>query len=220
MTDLSDVSVKENIVEIDNALSALSELRPVTFDFVSSYYDSIPEEARQFVIDQKKNSIGFIAQEVQQVLPDLVNEIPGSNLLGINTIDLIPFLVKAVQEQENKITALENQVATLSGDIKKSSELETLMNSDLKATQAYLLQNIPNPFDENTIITFSIPRIENYAMLNVYDLQGSQVISHKISQIGTGEFTIPAYELDPGLYIYNLIVDGTEIDSKRMVLME
>ncbi len=57
-------------------------------------------------------------------------------------------------------------------------------------------------------------------MLNVYDLQGSQVKSFKINQTGDGEVIIPGSELDPGLFMYNLIVDGFEVGSKRMILTD
>lgn len=82
LTSISDLRVKENIVNIESGLKMINLLRPVRYDIKSSYYDSIPEEARQTVIDMNKNSVGFIAQEVQEVLPDLVNEIPGADLYG------------------------------------------------------------------------------------------------------------------------------------------
>jgi hypothetical protein len=57
-------------------------------------------------------------------------------------------------------------------------------------------------------------------MINLYDLQGKQVMSHSIYQNGIGEIIIPATELDPGIYIYNLIVDDYEVDSKKMILTD
>jgi hypothetical protein len=57
-------------------------------------------------------------------------------------------------------------------------------------------------------------------MINVYDLQGSQIRSYQIYQSGEGEITIPASELKPGIFIYNLIVDGAEVSSKRMIITE
>ena len=57
-------------------------------------------------------------------------------------------------------------------------------------------------------------------MINVYDLSGSQIRSYQVNQTGAGDIMIPASELDPGLFIYNLIVDGIEVASKRMVLTD
>jgi len=40
------------------------------------------------------------------------------------------------------------------------------------------------------------------------------------SQTGPGEVIIPANELKPGIYIYNLIVDAKVVDTKQMILTE
>ncbi len=220
LTDISDVSVKENIKEVEDALPVIEKLRPVFYDFKMSYFDSIPEESRQTLYEQKKNSIGFIAQEVQEVMPGLVSEISKDGLLGINSIDIIPLLVKALQEQQDQISKLEGQLATLSESDLKGAGIQATENAIDQIPQASLSQNIPNPFNENTSIKYSIHLITSYAMINIYDLQGGQVLSYKISNSGDGEIQIPASALNPGLYIYNLIVDGVEVGSKRMVLTE
>ena len=62
------------------------------------------------------NIAGFIAQEVEQVLPDLVapfkyNE--EETKLGLKMGDMIPTLVKAIQEQQTLIESLTQRIATL-----------------------------------------------------------------------------------------------------------
>jgi hypothetical protein len=56
------------------------------------------------------------------------------------------------------------------------------------------------------------------ASLRIYDLQGIEIKSFTIN--GTGEKTIKlnANELKAGMYLYSLIIDGNEIDTKRMIL--
>lgn len=41
-----------------------------------------------------------------------------------------------------------------------------------------------------------------------------------VSQLGNGSIAITASELQPGMYIYTLAVDGQEADSKRMIITE
>ena len=91
----SDERLKENIRDADYGLKELTKLRPVTFDWIES---------------GNKDCKGFIAQEVQQILPDSVCELPNSddNLLGLSTEEFIPLLVKSIQELSAKVTALEN----------------------------------------------------------------------------------------------------------------
>jgi hypothetical protein len=55
-------------------------------------------------------------------------------------------------------------------------------------------------------------------MINIYNLEGKQIRCFNNLETGNGEITIPASEMDPGIYIYNLLVDGIEIDTKRMIL--
>ena len=100
----SDARLKTNVAELDDALSTVNKLRPVSYDkkatIESSNYDM--------------HEIGFIAQEVQKILPDLVTEGKDKDkTLGLNYIELIPVLTKAIQEQQKEIDALKAEVKKL-----------------------------------------------------------------------------------------------------------
>jgi len=61
--------------------------------------------------DDKKH-VGFIAQEVEEVFPELVNEATypdGASYKGVATSDLIPYLIKSIQERQLRINKLENK---------------------------------------------------------------------------------------------------------------
>lgn len=102
----SDARVKENVVPLeDGAIDLVNKLRPVAFDF-----------KRHAVHDFATNrQVGFIAQEVQEVLADKdyagsvvhTNDDGAENLMGIADSKLIPLLVKAIQELNEKVKALE-----------------------------------------------------------------------------------------------------------------
>ncbi len=88
----SDARLKDDITTLEGkALSLINKLNPVKFRWKSS----------------NKRDIGFIAQEVQQVFPDVVSEVDG--LLTIDYDGFIPLLVKAIQElsQETKTNSLD-----------------------------------------------------------------------------------------------------------------
>jgi hypothetical protein len=95
----SDRRIKENIIDVNNGLDIIAALRPVEFDY----------------IETKKHDVGFIAQEYQTVLPDQVKkhaansfekELVGEDeIFGINA-NLMPYLVKAIQELKAEIDAL------------------------------------------------------------------------------------------------------------------
>ena len=93
----SDVSLKENIQPINNALDKVSKLKGVTFDWKQS--DSLLEI---------KEDIGFIAQDVQEVLPELVRE-NDNGKLSVRDKGIVPVLVEAIKELEARVKELENK---------------------------------------------------------------------------------------------------------------
>jgi hypothetical protein len=204
----SDISLKENISDLSNSMDLLNQLRPVKYNLKSESEGSSPEFSRL--------SYGLIAQEVEQILPDIVSYYD-STLKAINYAALIPMLIDAVQSQQLEIEELKAELYSDPGS-KKSALTHSPTLEEPDAETPILIQNMPNPFTENTIIKYSIPSRANQAMINVYDLHGAQVKAFKISQLGPGEVEIPATELSPGIYVYNLIVDAKVVDTKQMIL--
>lgn len=114
----SDRRLKENIKPLSYGLKEVLQLRPVSFKWKSEQLDDfiIPEE-------DQKTKLGFIAQELLEVIPEIVQtshwreyeENPGvlqkeeMHRYGVSYSELIPVLVKAIQEQEEQIVALEAQ---------------------------------------------------------------------------------------------------------------
>lgn len=92
----SDISFKENIQPIENALDKVEKLQGVTFDWKES--DSI--------LDIKQD-IGFIAQDVQKVLPELVRE-NDNGKLSLRHQGIISVLTEAIKELSDRIKVLEN----------------------------------------------------------------------------------------------------------------
>ncbi len=95
----SDVSLKENIVEIPSALDMVDKLRGVFFDWKDDYIESKGGEDGYFM---RKHDVGFIAQEVEAVLPEVV----GTRKDGIKAIKydrLVPLLLQAIKELKEKI---------------------------------------------------------------------------------------------------------------------
>ena len=95
----SDVTLKKNIVPITSQLSNILALNPVSYRWKTQEDTDIP-------------SMGFIAQDYQQVYPNDVST-DDKGILSANFGSLFPYLVKAIQEQQTEINALKAQVATL-----------------------------------------------------------------------------------------------------------
>jgi hypothetical protein len=105
----SDIRLKENVKTIDNALDKVLKLRGVTFDWKVGYTEF-----------GKKESAGFIADEVMEIFPEWVSETNASDTQKeiieddkIKSLSL-PFhfdalLVEAIKEISNRLSALENK---------------------------------------------------------------------------------------------------------------
>jgi hypothetical protein len=78
----SDERLKENIHDMESAIKIVKALRPVEFDWK----------------DNGKHSVGLIAQELQELIPEAVVQIDEAGHLGINYNVVVPVLIKAVQE--------------------------------------------------------------------------------------------------------------------------
>jgi hypothetical protein len=98
--DTSDIALKENITALaDGAIETIKKLQPKSFTWKTS-----KDEA-------KDTDSGFIAQEVETVLPNDVHGAEGSK--GINTLGIVAHLTKALQEAIIKIEDLETRIKTL-----------------------------------------------------------------------------------------------------------
>jgi hypothetical protein len=105
---LSDIKLKENIVDATPKLEKLNQIRVVNYNFIG---------------DEQKQ-LGVIAQELETVFPSMVDETPDrdaeGNDLGTTTKSVkysvfVPMLIKAIQEQQALITQLQADVAALKG---------------------------------------------------------------------------------------------------------
>lgn len=95
ITAISDISLKENIRPLETGLAEVLALKPRRFDWKNG---------------DGNNVAGFIAQEVETVLPDLVSDYKYNEeetKRGLKMGDMIPTLVKAIQELSAKVSALE-----------------------------------------------------------------------------------------------------------------
>ena len=81
----------------------------------------------------------------------------------------------------------------------------------------YLGQNHPNPFADQTTISYSIPENAQSARIEIRDVTGWIIQSVEIEGRGEGELIIHADRLRSGVYTYTIIVDGVVGEMKKML---
>ena len=97
----SDRSLKENIKPIDSALDKVMKLQGVTFDW----------KPKEDVILDIKEDIGFIAQDVQKVVPELIRK-NSNGLLSMRHQGVTPILLEAIKELKAEIDLLKSKPCT------------------------------------------------------------------------------------------------------------
>jgi hypothetical protein len=110
LTQTSDARYKQNVATFDNALECILNLRGVTFDWK-------PTEGRDFA-DGKQ--IGFLAQEVEKILPELVTT-DSNGYKSVAYQNVVPVLVEAVKTLNSKVERLK-KIETENAELKARLE--------------------------------------------------------------------------------------------------
>lgn len=104
-TAASDRRLKENIRPTSYGLSTILALNPVNYILKSNGL----------------KQVGLIAQEVKEIIPEVVNgkegDIEKGEILGITYANIVPILAKAIQEQQAIINELKQQILSLSTEV-------------------------------------------------------------------------------------------------------
>jgi hypothetical protein len=137
----SDQMFKTSIDSLSNAVEVINQLKPKSY-----YYDTANFNGPNKFQFSSAKQYGFIAQEVETVLPELVSNntrpavldsagntiVPEYHYKALNYVELIAFLTKGIQEQQNKIDSLKtktnNQDAVNSALLDRVNQLETRLN--------------------------------------------------------------------------------------------
>jgi hypothetical protein len=146
-------------------------------------------------------------------------------------------LVKAVQElseqndtKDAAIVSLQAQVNELAKLVYLLLEKENASNTlrsaggsesviELSDSPAFLEQNIPNPFNQTTVVRYTLPQICSSAQLIITSAFGKVIRQIPLSVSNrTDSITIEGNTLSAGIYFYTLVCDGKPVDTKQMVL--
>jgi hypothetical protein len=92
----SDKTLKENIKPLVYGINEIMQLNPTSYNFIST-----PD----------KSNIGFIAQEVKEVLPELIDINDGLHFISMS--EFIPVIVNAMKEQQVQINNLTQRINDL-----------------------------------------------------------------------------------------------------------
>lgn len=178
---------------------------------------------------------GFVAQDVEKAALSVGYEFSGvdkpkdaqQSFYGLRYSDFVVPLVQAVQELSRKNDSLENALSQANTQLsQRLDQIEQLLGMKTSAapltstlSSARLLQNVPNPVDQTTTINYYLPLTAGSSLIQVTGMNGEVIKSIALNGTGTGQLTLQTSQLAAGTYTYSLIVDGSIVDTKKMVVV-
>lgn len=209
-----DVYVSDKIKN----LNIVSYYKPLSENLITTYSSEdtlsiVPELSEIEKQDINKMHYGIIAEQLEYIYPDLVYENEDGSK-SINYIEMIPLLLKSINELNAKIENLESKSGN--GIKAKTTSISNITDSG----NIMLGTNSPNPFKTSTAVKVYIPDNINDAFIGIYDLNGKQVEKIAIKDRGYFTITISSEKLQAGMYLYSLIADNRIISTKRMVAVK
>lgn len=165
--------------------------------------------------DEEKMSsrlhFGLSAQELREIYPNLVIE-GQDGYLAVNYIELVPLLVRSIQVLKHELDELKSG----DGNIKRAPQVTDVDDLRIK-NKSILYQNTPNPLKEKTVIRFKLSEGAKDACVCIFDMSGKLLKKLPVSK-GMESVSVNGHELGEGMFLYSLVVNGQEIDTKRMIV--
>ena len=224
----SDANLKTNIQPLPSVASTqLGQLDAMTYQFV-------PGAAPQADLPAG-NQTGFMAQQMEQLFPELVRNSqfpavldsmgnvvhPAVEYKAVNTVGLIPYLVAAMQEQNARFDQLQAQLtqccstgATGSRSMQQGAgSSSTGLETDLRI--------IPNPVAANTQLRYTVGT-PGRIRLEVTDSTGRviEVLEEATRSTGTFTYEWNTQQLAAGTYYCTLYVNNEQLVKKAVKLNE
>jgi hypothetical protein len=239
----SDRNLKKDIQDIGEAIQIITQLKPRIYEFKKD------EKIEQMHLPSGKH-YGLIAQELEEVLPSLVKEVElqqpvldampadsaASNVKpatithvnekitskAINYVELIPIILKGMQEQQQVIEKQQLEIGLQQQRIEKLEQLVNKLSSgqgfNTFLSSAQLGEAIPNPVKGTASIQYAIPEGSNRAHLLITDALGRQIKALQLS--ASGVIHIDVSTLASGMYNYSLIVDNKTVVTRKMTVVK
>ena len=171
------------------------------------------EIERKEAEEASRKRIGFLAQDVEKVLPELVR----TDENGIKSIDytgFIPLIVESLKEMQQTIQDQQNEIENLRSLLPEGTKsmLRSTSTNNINVVEGAKLYN-----RAGTSVSYILPSTFSNAYLQVFDIAGR--ILKKITLTTPNDIVeINPSEIGLGTFIYVLYVDGQKADTLKKII--
>ena len=166
--------------------------------------------------EANRKRIGFLAQDVQKVLPELV-QTDDKGVMSIDYIGFIPLIVESIKEMQltiqNQNEQIENLQRLLSGDPESKLRSSSTSNSTNMIEGAKLYNR------EGASVSYSLPFAFTTANIQVYDITGRMIKDFNLDKTNNA-LNISPSEIGYGTFVYALFVDGRKADILKKIVTQ
>ncbi|MDR3142443.1 MAG: tail fiber domain-containing protein [Tannerellaceae bacterium] len=193
-------SVNETQVSADAGSSA----KDAEYQKIQAEIDS--REAQ----DAARTRIGFLAQDVQKVLPELV-QTDDKGVMSIDYIGFIPLIVESIKQMQATIEEQRKQIEAL---LSMAGGTEADLRSAVSTGEADALGEAKLYDAPGASVAYVLPADYSAAHLQVYDIAGKLLKNLKLDN-SAGRVDLNGGETGYGAFIYALVVDGRKRDTLK-----
>ncbi|WP_289160394.1 tail fiber domain-containing protein [uncultured Parabacteroides sp.] len=197
-------SIQENASDLQTSMDA------------ASIEKANRDKQLQNVIDRKeaeeasRKRIGFLAQDVEKVLPELVKT-DEDGVKSIDYIGFIPLLVESINEMRLTIQEQQNEIEMLQSllSVETKSTLRSTSTGNPDMVEGAKLYN-----RAGASVSYTLPSTFSNAYLQVFDISG-RVVKKITLTIANDIVDINPSEIGYGTFVYALYVDGQKADTLK-----
>lgn len=153
---------------------------------------------------------GVMAQEIQELLPELVSK-DQDGYLAVNYVDMIPLMLRAIQDQKQTIDALQAELSTLKNDIISNQDLAKKLEVEGDFIKVY-----PNPSNSESKI--EILQEGEDSQIQIINLNGEVIKSVKVDRSKT--MRLDETNLINGVYFVKYFIAGELKQTKRILVQK
>lgn len=160
--------------------------------------------------EANRRRIGFMAQDIQKVLPELV-QTDEKGVMSIDYIGFIPLIVESLKQMQQTIQDQQKEIETLQSLLpaETKSMFRSTSNEEVSVVEGAKLYN-----RAGASVSYTLPATYNTADLKIFDISGK--LLKKVVLTGNNSVVeINPSEIGLGTFVYTLFVDNKKADALK-----